>query len=101
MRRNRIAAGVLSALLMWHAAPTAAATPVELPPLLPGQVLRIGPAAGTGTLTADYGIGATDLCEAHQASETGDDFRDHSRVEFSLLDPGHEEPEGEIVDPFE
>ena len=63
MRRNRIAAGVLSALLMWHAAPTAAATPVELPPLLPGQVLRIGPAAGTGTLTADYGIGATDLCE--------------------------------------
>ena len=39
------------------------ATPVELPPLLPGQVLRIGPAAGTGTLTADYGIGATDLCE--------------------------------------
>ena len=59
MRRHRIAAGVLSALLMWHAAPTAAATPVELP----RQVLRIGPAAGTGTLTADYGIGATDLCE--------------------------------------
>lgn len=49
----------------------------------------------------DEDFGATDLCEAHQASETGDDFRDHSRVEFSLLDPGHEEPEGEIVDPFE
>jgi hypothetical protein len=26
-------------------------------------VVRIGPVAGTGTPTADYGIGATDLCE--------------------------------------
>ena len=34
-----------------------------LPPLAPGQVLRIGPTAGTGTPTRDYGIGATDLCE--------------------------------------
>ncbi|MGV9801350.1 DUF4185 domain-containing protein [Mycobacterium sp. NPDC003449] len=34
-----------------------------LPTLTPGQVLRIGPAAGTGTPTGDYGIGATDLCE--------------------------------------
>lgn len=34
-----------------------------LPPLAPGQVIRIGPTAGTGTLTRDYGIGATDLCE--------------------------------------
>lgn len=33
------------------------------PPLAPGQVMRIGPAAGTGTPTRDYGIGATDLCE--------------------------------------
>lgn len=41
---------------------TAHATP-GLPPLLPGQVLRLAPAAGTGTATADYGIGATDLCE--------------------------------------
>jgi hypothetical protein len=32
-------------------------------PLAPGQVLRIGPTAGTGTATKDYGIGATDLCE--------------------------------------
>lgn len=32
-------------------------------PLALGQVIRIGPAAGTGTLTGDYGIGATDLCE--------------------------------------
>ncbi|EPQ44691.1 hypothetical protein MMSP_0451 [Mycobacterium sp. 012931] len=34
-----------------------------LPPLAPGQVLRMGPTAGTGTPTGDYGIGATDLCE--------------------------------------
>lgn len=34
-----------------------------LPPLAPGQVVRIGPTAGTGTPTRDYGIGATDLCE--------------------------------------
>ena len=26
-------------------------------------VLRIGPVAGTGTPTTDYGVGATDLCE--------------------------------------
>ena len=44
-------------------APAASATPVDLPVLLPGQVLRVGPVAGTGTPTADYGIGATDLCE--------------------------------------
>jgi hypothetical protein len=34
-----------------------------LPPLALGQVVRIGAIAGTGTLTRDYGIGATDLCE--------------------------------------
>jgi hypothetical protein len=34
-----------------------------LQPLAPGQVQRIGPTAGTGTPTGDYGIGATDLCE--------------------------------------
>jgi len=43
-------------------ATTADGTP-ELPPLQPGQVVRIGPTAGTGTPTRDYGIGATDLCE--------------------------------------
>ncbi|WP_448417861.1 DUF4185 domain-containing protein [Mycolicibacter minnesotensis] len=42
--------------------------PVPIPrpilgPLAEGQVVRIGPSAGTGTPTADYGIGATDLCE--------------------------------------
>lgn len=31
--------------------------------LAPGQVIRLGPVAGTGTATGDYGIGATDLCE--------------------------------------
>lgn len=42
--------------------PNPAPTPV-LPPLAPGQVVRIGPVAGTGTPTRDFGIGATDLCE--------------------------------------
>ncbi|RAV06809.1 hypothetical protein DQP55_23550 [Mycolicibacterium sp. GF69] len=50
------------------AAPTAHAQPAPipdpvLPPLAPGQVMRIGPTAGTGTPTRDYGVGATDLCE--------------------------------------
>lgn len=31
--------------------------------LAPGQVLRLGPTAGTGTVTRDFEIGATDLCE--------------------------------------
>lgn len=31
--------------------------------LVPGQVVMLGPVAGTGTATGDYGIGATDLCE--------------------------------------
>lgn len=42
--------------------PAPVPTPV-LKPLVAGQVTRIGPVAGTGTPTADYGIGATDLCE--------------------------------------
>ena len=51
----------ISGLLL---APSAYATPENgLPPLQPGQVIRIGPIAGTGTPTKDYGIGATDLCE--------------------------------------
>ncbi|KUI06125.1 DUF4185 domain-containing protein [Mycobacterium sp. IS-3022] len=50
------------------AAPSAVAQPAPipdpvLPPLAPGQVIRIGPTAGTGTPTRDYGVGATDLCE--------------------------------------
>ncbi|HEU4361474.1 MAG TPA: DUF4185 domain-containing protein, partial [Mycobacterium sp.] len=32
-------------------------------PLAEGQVVRIGPTAGTGTPTRDYDIGGTDLCE--------------------------------------
>jgi hypothetical protein len=46
-----------------HADPPAPAPQPVLPPLAPGQVTRIGPTAGTGTPTRDYGIGATDLCE--------------------------------------
>jgi Domain of unknown function (DUF4185) len=67
LRRNRIPAGLLSVFLSWNAisavGPQAYATPAGLPPLQPGQVVRIGPTAGTGTPTRDYGIGATDLCE--------------------------------------
>ncbi|MBJ7387057.1 MAG: hypothetical protein JHC55_21490, partial [Mycolicibacterium sp.] len=44
-----------------HADPAAPLPGPALPPLAPGQVIRIGPAAGTGTPTKDYGIGATDL----------------------------------------
>ena len=46
-----------------HADPPSPIPEPVLPPLMPGQVLRIGPTAGTGTPTGDYGIGATDLCE--------------------------------------
>jgi hypothetical protein len=46
-----------------HADPPAPMPVPVLPPLAPGQVIRIGPTAGTGTPTRDYGIGATDLCE--------------------------------------
>jgi hypothetical protein len=55
----------ISALAMpvAHADPAAPIPEPVLPPLAPGQVLRIGPTAGTGTPTSDYGIGATDLCE--------------------------------------
>ncbi|ORX05250.1 hypothetical protein AWC27_26995 [Mycobacterium szulgai] len=46
-----------------HADPAAPVPAPILQPLAEGQVLRIGPTAGTGTATGDYGIGATDLCE--------------------------------------
>ena len=46
-----------------HADPPAPIPQPVLGPLALGQVVRIGPVAGTGTLTRDYGIGATDLCE--------------------------------------
>jgi hypothetical protein len=45
-----------------HAEPAPIPEPI-LPPLAPGQVIRIAPVAGTGTPTSDYNIGATDLCE--------------------------------------
>jgi hypothetical protein len=55
----------ISALAMpaAHADPPSPIPEPILPPLAPGQVMRIAPAAGTGTPTRDYGIGATDLCE--------------------------------------
>jgi hypothetical protein len=46
-----------------YADPPAPAPEPILQPLAPGQVLRIGPTAGTGTPTKDFNIGATDLCE--------------------------------------
>jgi len=59
---------VLSLFVLHGVWPARADPPAPVPqpvlqPLAPGQVLRMGPAAGTGTPTADYGIGATDLCE--------------------------------------
>ncbi|MGA5541632.1 DUF4185 domain-containing protein [Mycobacterium sp. NPDC051198] len=63
---RRFAAAAILAAAVWQA-PTAHANPAfgdpVVPPLAPGEVLRIGPSAGTGTPTRDYGIGATDLCE--------------------------------------
>jgi Domain of unknown function (DUF4185) len=58
----------LLAVAIATAAPAQADPPAPTPqpvlgPLVLGQVVRIGPVAGTGTLTRDYGIGATDLCE--------------------------------------
>lgn len=53
----------MSPLPIARADPPAPFPEPVLPPLAPGQVIRIGPAAGTGTPTGDYGIGATDLCE--------------------------------------
>jgi Domain of unknown function (DUF4185) len=66
--RDLLAASVVCLLLphclsVAHADPPAPVPEPILPPLAPGQVLRIGPTAGTGTPTRDYGIGATDLCE--------------------------------------
>lgn len=55
------AAGVLAAPI--HADPPAPIPKPVLPPLVSGQAIRIGPTAGTGTPTRDYGVGATDLCE--------------------------------------
>jgi len=49
---------------MWLASadPPAPMPQPVLRSLAPGEVIRIGPTAGTGTPTGDYGIGATDLC---------------------------------------
>jgi len=66
--RWRIGPVILATLLcMTPCSPASADPPSPAPgPILPpmglGQVVRIGPTAGTGTPTRDYGIGATDLC---------------------------------------
>jgi D-arabinan endo alpha-(1,5)-arabinofuranosidase len=53
---------VLQSLSTAYADPPAPMPEPVLQPLAPGEVIRIGPTAGTGTPTRDYGIGATDLC---------------------------------------
>ena len=58
---SALAVALLSPLA--HADPPAPIPEPVLPPLAPGQVIRVGPTAGTGTPTSDYDIGATDLCE--------------------------------------
>jgi hypothetical protein len=60
--------GTAVAALAVFTTPARADPPAPIPepvlqPLALGQVFRIAPAAGTGTPTRDYGIGATDLCE--------------------------------------
>jgi hypothetical protein len=67
-QRSILAASVLCLLAPHCVSVSRADPPAPVPepilqPLAPGQVLRIGPTAGTGTPTGDYGIGATDLCE--------------------------------------
>jgi hypothetical protein len=64
--RAAAAALLCAVVLPWPVAYSDPAAPIPepiLPPLAPGQVIRIGPVAGTGTPTRDYDIGATDLCE--------------------------------------
>jgi hypothetical protein len=66
-RRSLIAVSVVCLLVprsfsLAYADPPAPMPEPVLPPLAPGEVIRIGPTAGTGTPTGDYGIGATDLC---------------------------------------
>jgi hypothetical protein len=64
--RAAAAALLCAVVLPWpvaHADPPAPIPEPILPPLAPGQVMRIAPTAGTGTPTSDYDIGATDLCE--------------------------------------
>ncbi len=57
------AATLVVAELLGHASASADPLRPVSPPLDPGEVVRIGPVAGTGTATAEYNLGATDLCE--------------------------------------
>lgn len=65
--RGRLFGTALLAFTGFAPSPAYADPPAPMPepvlqPLAPGEVIRIGPTAGTGTPTRDYGIGATDLC---------------------------------------
>ncbi|OBG73066.1 MULTISPECIES: DUF4185 domain-containing protein [unclassified Mycobacterium] len=66
-RRSLLLACFIAAHGFWaataHADPPAPVPEPVLRQLAPGQVLRLGPTAGTGTVTRDFEIGATDLCE--------------------------------------
>ncbi|MDT5323221.1 MAG: hypothetical protein QOF25_373, partial [Mycobacterium sp.] len=66
MIRAAAVALLCTVVLPWPVAYADPPAPIPEPilrPLAPGQVIRNGPAAGTGTPTTDYDIGATDLCE--------------------------------------
>ena len=60
---SSISALIVGSLPVANADPPDPAPRPILSPLAAGQVVRIGPTAGTGTPTREYGIGATDLCE--------------------------------------
>ncbi|WP_442932105.1 DUF4185 domain-containing protein [Mycobacterium sp. 050134] len=52
-----------SSIAVARADPPAPSPEPVLQPLAPGEVIRLGPTAGTGTPTKDFNVGATDLCE--------------------------------------
>ncbi|GFG65918.1 hypothetical protein MKUB_34080 [Mycobacterium kubicae] len=90
-----------------HADPPAPMPEPVVQPLEPGQVLRIGPSAGTGTPTRDFNVGATDLCEfmefpAEVLQICGDSFpgqgvgfgRDFAPIALRVDTASVDDPEG-------
>jgi len=118
LRRNRslgvrvrvaLAIGSISAFTapVAHADPPAPIPQPILHPLAEGQAVRVGPVAGTGTATADYNIGATDLCEFMEFPTgilqiCGDSFpgqgagfgRDYSPIAFHVDTDSINDPSG-------